>query len=194
MPIIVDGKDHVIGRLASVVAKELLQGKSVVVVRAEELIHGKPIYRVLVDEHFVSRKTMNTNPRRGPSYKRSPAEQFRQKVRGMLPYKTSRGKAVFAKLQVVVGCPAPYDKQKKLVVPAAQRVNCLRPSRAYCTLGDVCAKRGWKYQALVSKLEGKRKARSAAFYKKAKAEAALVKQAEAKLPQELKDTLAQFGY
>lgn len=36
--IVVDARDHMIGRLASVVAKELLAGQTVVVVRCEELI------------------------------------------------------------------------------------------------------------------------------------------------------------
>lgn len=35
--VIVDGKGHLLGRLASTVAKELLNGKKIVVVRCEEL-------------------------------------------------------------------------------------------------------------------------------------------------------------
>lgn len=34
---IVDGRGHLLGRLASIVAKELLNGQHVVVLRAEEL-------------------------------------------------------------------------------------------------------------------------------------------------------------
>jgi large subunit ribosomal protein L13Ae len=37
-PIIVDGRDHLLGRLASVVAKELLSGKHVVIVRCDEMV------------------------------------------------------------------------------------------------------------------------------------------------------------
>lgn len=36
--IVIDGKGHLLGRLASIVAKQLLFGKKVVVVRAEALI------------------------------------------------------------------------------------------------------------------------------------------------------------
>lgn len=36
-PFIVDGKGHLVGRLASVVAKQLLSGQKVTVVRAELL-------------------------------------------------------------------------------------------------------------------------------------------------------------
>ena len=37
-PVIVDGKGHLLGRLASVVAKQMLAGKKVVVVRCEEIL------------------------------------------------------------------------------------------------------------------------------------------------------------
>ena len=36
--IIVDGRAHMLGRLASIVAKELLAGQHVVVVRAEQIV------------------------------------------------------------------------------------------------------------------------------------------------------------
>ena len=35
--VVIDARDHLMGRLASIVAKELLLGQRVVVVRAEEL-------------------------------------------------------------------------------------------------------------------------------------------------------------
>lgn len=37
-PVVIDGKGHLLGRLASIVAKQLLFGKKVVVVRAEQLL------------------------------------------------------------------------------------------------------------------------------------------------------------
>lgn len=36
-PIIIDGRGHMLGRLASTIAKELLGGQKVVVVRAEQI-------------------------------------------------------------------------------------------------------------------------------------------------------------
>lgn len=35
---IVDGRDHLLGRLASIVAKELLAGQKVVIVRCDEMV------------------------------------------------------------------------------------------------------------------------------------------------------------
>jgi large subunit ribosomal protein L13Ae len=46
-PIVVDGRGHLMGRLASIVAKQLLSGQKVVVVRTEEiLISGSREYTV----------------------------------------------------------------------------------------------------------------------------------------------------
>lgn len=36
--VVIDGKGHLLGRLASVTAKQLLNGKKIVVVRAEQLV------------------------------------------------------------------------------------------------------------------------------------------------------------
>jgi large subunit ribosomal protein L13Ae len=34
---VIDGRDHLLGRLASIVAKELLAGQSIVIVRCDEI-------------------------------------------------------------------------------------------------------------------------------------------------------------
>jgi large subunit ribosomal protein L13Ae len=36
--VVIDGKGHMLGRLASIVAKQLLSGKKIVVVRAEQIL------------------------------------------------------------------------------------------------------------------------------------------------------------
>lgn len=43
--VVVDGKNHLMGRLASIVAKELVAGQKVVVVRCEELHVSGSLYR-----------------------------------------------------------------------------------------------------------------------------------------------------
>jgi len=36
--VVIDGRDHLLGRLASIVAKELLAGQKVVIVRCEQMV------------------------------------------------------------------------------------------------------------------------------------------------------------
>jgi large subunit ribosomal protein L13Ae len=44
----------------------------------------------------------------------------------MVPHKSPRGGEALSRLRCYEGCPAPYDKVKRMVVPAAYRVSNLR--------------------------------------------------------------------
>ncbi len=46
--VVVDGRDHLLGRLAGSVAKELVLGQRVVVVRCEELMQSGPSWRNVI--------------------------------------------------------------------------------------------------------------------------------------------------
>lgn len=72
------------------------------------------------------RKKMNTNPARGGYHQSAPSEIFKRAVRGMIPHKTPRGGNALSNLKCFDGVPAPYDKKKRMVVPAAYRVSHLR--------------------------------------------------------------------
>lgn len=71
-----------VGRLASVVAKNLLQGGKVVVVRCEELNLSGHFYRNKVKYLAYLRKRCNINPARGPFHFRAPSRIFFKSVRG----------------------------------------------------------------------------------------------------------------
>ncbi|MRA75936.1 hypothetical protein GH890_31350, partial [Bacillus thuringiensis] len=78
------------------------------------------------------RKRMNTNPVRGPYHFRAPSKIFFKSVRGMIPHKLPRGKEALTRLKVFEGIPAPYDKQKRMVVPSALKLIRLKPRRKFC--------------------------------------------------------------
>merc|ERR1712026_129573 len=61
----------------------------------------------------------NVKPLRGPFHFRAPGKIFWRTVRGMVPHKTERGKAAMKRLVTYEGIPPPYDKKKRMVVPAA---------------------------------------------------------------------------
>ena len=167
--IVVDGKGHLLGRLASIVAKQLLNGKKVVVVRTEQIIISGSITRNKVRyAQFVQKRT-NTNPRRGPFHFRSPARIFWRTLRGMLPHKTVRGQLALGRLATYEGIPEPYDKIKRLVVPDALKVLRMRADRNFCLLGELSKEVGWGYTDLVAKLEATRKAKEQAYYQEKKA-------------------------
>jgi len=175
--VIIDGKGHLIGRLASVLAKELLNGQKVVVVRCEEIqISGSLFRNQLIFSKFLQHRG-NTNPKRGPIHYRSPSRILWRTVRGMIPHKSKRGQAALERLKVFEGTPFPYDKMKRVVVPFALRVLRLKPGRKYCRLGDLASSVGWAHNGLIKKLEDKRMTGSAAHYLRKKQLALLKKKA-----------------
>jgi large subunit ribosomal protein L13Ae len=175
--VVIDGKGHLIGRLASVLAKELLNGQKVVVVRCEEIqISGSLFRNQLIFSKFLQHRG-NTNPKRGPIHYRSPSRILWRTIRGMMPHKTKRGQAALDRLKVFEGTPFPYDHMKRVVVPFALRVLRLKPGRKYCRLGDLASSVGWAHNGLIKKLENKRLTHSSAHYLRKKQLALLKKKA-----------------
>ncbi|KAH9258220.1 ribosomal protein L13 [Batrachochytrium salamandrivorans] len=192
--VVIDGRGHLVGRLASIVAKELLNGQKVVVVRCEELEMSNSIYANRVKFQLFVKKRTATNPKRGPFHETSPAELFKRALRGMLPRKTARGMAAYRRLTAVEGVPAPFDQVKRMVVPGALRVLRLKPGRKFTNVGEFAKTVGWKRLDTLKDLEAKRKVKSAAFYEKKKAADALLVKAKAEAEYSaVKPILAKFG-
>lgn len=193
--IVIDGKGHLLGRLASVVAKELLNGQELVVVRCEEIDISGTRHRNRRNFQNYLRKRTNTNPKWGPFHHRAPRMILLKTVRGMLPRKTKRGEEALGRLKAFEGIPPLYAKTKRMVVPDALRVTHLRPSAKYTNIGVLAGEMGWKYGALIRKMEEQRKVESAADYEKRKAMAKLKEQAiEAADWSSEKAVLEQAGY
>lgn len=193
--IIIDGRGHLLGRLASKVAKELINGQRIVVVRTELILRSGSLFRNKLNHHEFLRKRMNTNPRRGPFHFRSPARMFWRTVRGMLPHKTPKGAAALGKLKTFDGIPFPYDTKRRLVVPDALKVLRLQSHRKFCVLGELAKEVGWTKSALITSLEDKRKTKAAKFWElKQKKVQARAKAMGSKDVQKFNDELAKYGY
>ena len=162
--IVIDGRGHLLGRLASKVTKEILGGQKVVIVRAELLLRSGSLFRNKLKFHEFLNKGMNTNPRRGQFHFRTPSRIFWRTVRGMLPHKTPKSAAALGRLKVFEGIPYPYDQKRRLVVPDALKVLRLKSHRKFHVLGDLAAKIGWTRKDLVSRLEEKRKVKAEKYY------------------------------
>lgn len=115
--VVYDAHNKVLGRLASTVAKELLNGKSVAVINAEKaFISGNK--KVIRQKYTVRlRLQEKENPEHSPYWPRRPDMLVRRVIRGMLPYhKKPSGKAAFKRLRVFVGTPKELAKIKPVVV------------------------------------------------------------------------------
>uniref|UniRef100_T1J6X9 Large ribosomal subunit protein uL13 n=1 Tax=Strigamia maritima TaxID=126957 RepID=T1J6X9_STRMM len=180
-PIVIDARGHLLGRLAAIVAKTILTGQRVVVVRCEGINISGNFFRNKMKYLAFLRKRCNVNPARGPFHFRAPSKIFWRTVRGMVPHKTARGAEALRRMKMYDGVPPPYDKKKRMVVPSALRILRLHPRRKYCYLGRLSHEVGWKYQNVVATLEIKRKVKAAVHYKKQKAEEKLRDAAKKKM-------------
>ena len=193
--IVIDGRGHLLGRLASKVAKELLNGQRIVIVRCELLLRSGSLFRNKLKFHEFLRKRMNTNPRRGSFHFRAPSRIFWRTVRGMLPHKTPKGAAALGRLKVFDGIPFPYDQKRRMVVPDALKVLRLQSHRKFTVLGDLAQIIGWTKKDLVSRLEEKRKTKSAKYWElKQKKVDARKKAGANKDLQKVNEELAKYGF
>ncbi|XP_051133489.1 60S ribosomal protein L13a-4-like [Andrographis paniculata] len=195
--VVVDARHHMLGRLASILAKELSNGQKVVVVRCEEICLSGGLVRQKMKYLRFLRKRMNTKPSHGPIHFRAPSKILWRTIRGMIPHKTKRGEAALARLKVYEGVPPPYDKIKRMVIPDALKVLRLQAGHKYCLLGRLSSEVGWNHYDTIRELEEKRKERAQATYERKKQLTKLrvkaVKAAEEKLGSEL-DILAPVKY
>lgn len=107
---VIDAKDLILGRLASLVAKELLNGEEIVIVNAEECAITGSKESILQKYRERRERKSLVNPRRhGPHYPRRPDGILRRAIRGMLPYKKDKGRKAFKRLKVYVGTPKEFE-------------------------------------------------------------------------------------
>jgi large subunit ribosomal protein L13Ae len=109
---------------------------------------------------------MLTNPSRGHKHHRAPSMMLYKAIRGMLPHKSTRGSEALKRLRIYDGCPPPFERKKKLVIPDALRILNLKAGSKYCVLGKLASQVGWKYADIIDKLEKKRIAKGHAYYTK----------------------------
>ncbi|MGC8555789.1 MAG: 50S ribosomal protein L13 [Conexivisphaera sp.] len=139
---VVDASGQVLGRLASRVAKMLLEGYAVHVVNAPEaLISGDR--RSVIEEwkEFLGVGSI-VNPEHGPYHWRRPDRILKGVIRGMLPMSKPRGREALRRLRVYNDYP-----EELRGGPAAIRFREAEPRRPrlfYITLGEVARELGWE--------------------------------------------------
>jgi large subunit ribosomal protein L13 len=108
--IIVDGKDLILGRLGSSLAKRLLLGESIKIVNCKDVvILGRKKYLVEKYKNKLNNKVI----KQGPYYSRSPADIVKRSFRNMLPYKNKRGMEAFKRLKCYNSTPSTLINAKK---------------------------------------------------------------------------------
>lgn len=140
---IIDANNLIMGRLASIVAKDLLNGEEIIIINAEKsVISGRRKSILEKYDHRIKRKSI-VNPKRfGPKFPRRPDGILRRAVRGMIPYKSSRGRAAYKRLKVYVGIPEEYSDKATTI----KEVNATNLTMSkYIEVGEVSKYLGSKF-------------------------------------------------
>lgn len=135
--VVIDAKGLILGRMASIVAKRLLQGESIIIVNAEKAaISGKRLSRVREAKTFLE----VGHPRKGPYHPRRPDRIVRRTVRGMLPRKKPKGQQAYKRLKVYLSTPPELNNSEAQTIPeaSAERLRC-----PYITVGELAKEIGW---------------------------------------------------
>ncbi|MFC7226976.1 50S ribosomal protein L13 [Salinirubellus salinus] len=107
--VVVDARDCILGRVASQVAEKAMEGERVAIINAERAV----ITGGRDDVMSVYRDRVRVGSDRGPYYPKRPDGIFKRAVRGMIPYKTTRGREAFENVRVYVGNP--YDEDGEVL-------------------------------------------------------------------------------
>lgn len=136
---VINADGAVLGRLASSVAKKVLNGESVTVVNIEKaVITGEPD---MVYQKYKHKRERGDRVK-GPFYPRQPDRLFQRVVRGMLPHRQKKGMDALRRLKIVMGKNESAEKAEK----AVKSVSDIKAK--YTTIGDLCERLGanprWK--------------------------------------------------
>ena len=108
---IIDGKNAVLGRLASYTAKEALKGEEIIIVNSDEVIMTGN--KKDIKEHFEAKRGRMGSGQRGPKIHRSSEKIVKRAIRGMLPeHRRGRGKEAFQRIKCYNGIPKEFEDKK----------------------------------------------------------------------------------
>jgi len=140
MTTVINGKNLLLGRMASLVAQRALRGETIAIVNVEQVVISGSRARVL---GIYDLKRSRGSREGGPFFPRRPDHIMKRTIRGMLPYKRSRGAEALKRVRCYVGIPVEFANREMESVEEAHldRLN----NAQYVTLGAVSTFLGAKY-------------------------------------------------
>jgi large subunit ribosomal protein L13 len=130
---IIDATDLIVGRLATFVAKKAMLGEKMDIVNSEKSVVSGTKERVF---NNYTKKNQRGIPLQGPYIPKMPNALVRRTIRGMIPYKTERGRKAFEKIKCHIGIPSELKDQKTETIKQANASKL--PYLKYVTIGSIC--------------------------------------------------------
>lgn len=138
--IVIDGKNLIVGRVATFAAKKALLNEEIKIINCEKMyVTGGKKYLVN-DTH---RKRVQGTWSKGPHFFRRPDRFVRRIIRGMLPHKTSRGRDAYERVLCYIGVPPEFKNEKPITIEIANIKKI--PNLRYSTVEELCKMMGSKF-------------------------------------------------
>ncbi|KAK1348110.1 ribosomal protein L13 [Hamiltosporidium tvaerminnensis] len=151
--IVVDGKDHIAGKLGSFIAKHLLEGYTIKVVNADLVVFNRSLKKAVEWYKDYLRKKSRINPLRGPFHYHEPSKLFFRVVKRMVQYQIKKGKNALSRLTIFEGIPQDLIDTEFMMCPKAMRgVGRTFPDKKFCSFGQLCSRIGWKHGKLLDEI------------------------------------------
>ena len=127
---IIDGKETILGRLASYAAKEALKGEEIVIINSEKIIiTGR---KENIQKEFSEKKGRIGSAQKGPKYSTPNEKIVKRTIRGMLPnYREGRGREAYKRIKCYVGIPKEFEKVDKISLTKDKKLKFLELSKIF---------------------------------------------------------------
>jgi large subunit ribosomal protein L13 len=117
--IVIDATGLVLGRMATHVAKQALEGNEVHIVNAEKaLVTGAS--KKSIQARYTFKREVGTL-RKGPFFPREPHLIVKRSCRGMMPYQQPSGRAAYKRIKAHIGVPKELANHEAVSVESAKR-------------------------------------------------------------------------
>ena len=140
---VIDGSNAVLGRLSSEIAKKLLEGERILIINAEKVVISGTRKHIIESYKSKTNKRTITAPWKGPFHYRRPDRIVKRTIRGMLPFKQTKGREAYRRLIVHIGVPENIKEESIIKI---NEVNASRLKGRYITVKELAKQLGWIYQ------------------------------------------------
>ncbi len=137
---VIDANNLILGRMASIVARRLLNGEEIRIINAEKaIISGRKDTTLERYKRYTQRGSREF----GPHFPRRPDQMVSRTIRGMIPHKKMTGREAYDRLKVFIGVPPELSKEQ---AGTLEEASIMRLSTSnYMALGELSKKLGSKY-------------------------------------------------
>ena len=126
----IDASDQILGRLSSTIAKSLMNGDEIIIINSEKaIVTGEP--KMIMEKYKT--KVDRGDPFHGPHYPKTPEGMVKRSIRGMIPYKKSKGREAMKRFKAYRKNPKELKGEK--IEKNRDQIEC-----RFMTLGEISDK------------------------------------------------------